>query len=109
MWLKFDTTGVGWLVTEDGILGLTATEFSLFNRILGSNQAINAVTPSSDPLLPAQFATVKDVLARLRAANPDSNVPTVGNLTSALNSTVNLVNAHADANKNAIIAEIDSH
>lgn len=64
MYLKFDTEGVGILVTEDGVTGLSGQEFNLFTRLINSDQS--TVSPTTDPFLRTEFYIINECLARAK-------------------------------------------
>lgn len=122
MHIIWTTAGGGYLQTESGTASLTAQEANLFYRIIISDQNHDPSNFSAtDPLVrftAAEIGIINNKLSQIAATSNGGftaadramldDIASKGELTQALTSTVSLVNEHADANKDEIIAAIPS-
>lgn len=69
MWLKYDTGGTGFLITESGITGISSQEWNLAQRVVNSDPS--TAGPSTDPFLRTEMSILDAALKR--AANGPKN------------------------------------
>lgn len=69
MWLKYDTGGTGFLITESGITGINQQEWNLAQRVVNSDPS--TAGPSTDPFLRTEMSILDAALKR--AANGPKN------------------------------------
>ena len=71
MYLKFDTTQGGHLITSNGVTALTGQEWNLLSRLLASNAAAGSNADAyagADQFLPAEIDVIRAAIARVAPA-----------------------------------------